>query len=151
MEWKHLHFRKGKGYIILPRTITKKKRRRIFPMLPNLKQWLEPFEGLTGRICERWSTPQTVFQAWDRVAIKRNIKAGGNRFRNSYISYRVAETSDPSKVSVETGNSVAVIMEDYLELTTPEEAARWFKVSPSAQQLKALTTYANKLKQASGV
>ena len=36
MEWKHLHFRKGKGFIILPKTITKKKRRRIFPMLSKL-------------------------------------------------------------------------------------------------------------------
>lgn len=80
-----------------------------------------------------------MFQAWDRVATKRKIKAGENRFRNSYISDRVAETSDPVKVALETGNSAAVIMEDYLELATAEEAARWFKGSPSAQQLKALT------------
>ena len=33
----------------------------------------------------------------------------------------------------------------------PEDAVRWFKVSPSAQPLIALTAYANKLKQASGV
>jgi len=151
MEWKHIQFRRSKGYIILPKEVTKKKRRRILPLHPNLRQWLAPFEGLSGRICHRWSTPQTVFQAWDRVAAKRKIKAGGNRFRNSYISYRVAETADPEKVALETGNSAEVIMEDYLELATPEEAARWFKISPSAQQLKALTAYANKLKQASGV
>ena len=80
--------------------------------LPNLRRWIEPFEGLTGRICEQWSTPQSVFQAWNRFATKRQIKAGANRFRNSYISYRVAQTSDPNKVALETGNSAAVIMED---------------------------------------
>jgi len=148
MEWKHVHFRRDKGYIILPKTVTKKKRRRIMPILPNLRQWLDPFEGMAGRICEDWSTPQSVFHAWERFAIKRGIKAGANRFRNSYISYRVAQTNDPKTVSLETGNSVDVIMEDYLELTTPEDAARWFKTGPGAKRLAALTGYANKLKRA---
>ena len=148
MEWEHIHFRRGKGYIILPRRVTKKRRRRIMPLLPNLRKWIAPFEGLKGRICQRWSTPQSVFQGWDRFAGKRDIKAGANRFRNSYISYRVAQTSDPQKTSLETGNSVKVIMEDYLELTTPEEAARWFKLTPSEKRLEALAKYANKLKRA---
>jgi integrase len=148
MEWKHIFFRKGKGYIILPKAITKKKRRRIMPLLPNLRKWIEPFEGLTGRICEQWSTPQSVFQAWDRFATKRQIKAGANRFRNSFISYRVAQTSEPDKVALETGNSAEVIMEDYLELTTPEDAARWFNTSPSVKRMADLTVYANKLKRA---
>jgi hypothetical protein len=36
-------------------------------------------------------------------------------------------------------------MEDYLELTTPEDAARWFKTRPSAKRIAALTVFANKL------
>lgn len=81
MEWEHVKFKRG--FIILPKSITKKKRRRIIPILPNLAKWLAPFEGLTGRICYRWATPQTVFQAMDRHAARCGIKAGGNRFRNS--------------------------------------------------------------------
>jgi integrase len=148
MEWEHIHFRKGKGYIILPRPVTKKKRRRIMPLLPNLRKWIAPFEGLKGPICSRWSTPQSVFQAWDRFAGKLGIRAGSNRFRNSYISYRVAQTSDPEKTALETGNSAKVIMEDYLELATEEDAARWFKIDPSDKRLKALVAHANKLKHA---
>jgi hypothetical protein len=34
MEWKHIEFRRNKGYIILPKEVTKKKRRRIFPPAP---------------------------------------------------------------------------------------------------------------------
>lgn len=113
------------------------------PILPNLRKWIAPFEGMKGRICQQWSTPQGVFQAWDRFAAKRSINAGANRFRNSYISYRVAQTSDPKKTALETGNSAEVIMEDYLELTTPEDAARWFKITPSANRLEALAKYAN--------
>jgi integrase len=74
MEWENIDFKRG--YIKLPKTITKKKRRRIFPIRPNLRKWIEPFRGLKGRICARWSTPQSVFQAWDRFAKKRKIKAG---------------------------------------------------------------------------
>lgn len=144
MEWEHILFKRG--YIILPKTITKKKRRRIIPILPNLAKWLQPFQGLTGRICFRWSTPQTVFQAMDRHADRCGIKAGGNRFRNSYISYRVAQTNDAGKVALEAGNSAAVIMEDYLELTTPEEAEKWFNVEPTAKQLKQIDAYVAKLR-----
>lgn len=151
MQWEHIQFRKGKGYIILPKTVTKKKRRRILPLLPNLRKWIAPFEGLSGLICARWSTPQTVFQAWDRLATRRKIKAGGNRFRNSYISYRVAKTSDPEKVALETGNSAAVIMEDYLELATSEDATRWFGTSPTPKRIAELTTYANRLKRGMAV
>ena len=146
MEWEHIHFKKGQGYIILPRTVTKTKRRRIIPILPNLKKWLMSFEGMSGLICTNWSTPQAVFQAWERHANRLGIRAGGNRFRNSYISYRVAETSDPAKVALESGNSVKVILEDYLEMATEEDAARWFQCEPNKATLKALTDYATKLK-----
>ena len=148
MEWEHIAFKRG--YIILPKAITKKKRRRIIPILPNLAKWLAPFEGLTGRICYRWATPQTVFQAMDRHAARCGIKAGGNRFRNSYISYRVAQTSDPDKVALEAGNSAAVIAEDYLELTTPEEALKWFSIEPSDQHQKQISAYVANLKRPIG-
>jgi len=136
-----------KGYIILPREITKSKRRRIIPIPPNLRKWLEPFDGLTIRICWRWSTPQSVFQAWDRVAKRRKIKAGANRFRNSFITYRVAQTSDIKKTSLECGNSPADIEENYLELATDEEAEAWFSISPSEARVKELRAHADDLKR----
>ena len=148
MEWEHIKFKRG--FIIMPKSITKKKRRRIIPILPNLAKWLAPFEGLRGRICYRWATPQTVFQAMDRHAARCGIKAGGNRFRNSYISYRVAQTSDPNKVALEAGNSAEVIMEDYLELTTLEEAEKWFNIEPMPKQLKQITAYVAKLARTCG-
>ena len=58
----------------------------------------------------------------------------------------MAELGDAQKVSLETGNSAKVILEDYLELTTPEDAARWFKVGPTAHKLKELKAYALKLR-----
>lgn len=143
MEWSHVSLKKG--YLILPKAITKKKRRRIIRIWPNLHKWLEPFAGLSGRICSDWSTPQAVFQAWDRAATKLGIRAGANRFRNSYISYRVAQTGDVQKVSRETGNSPAMIEEEYLELATEEDANNWFKICPAPNRVAALGAYAAEL------
>jgi len=106
--------------------------------------WLDPFAGLAGKICWQWATPQAMFQAWDRVARKMGIQAGANRFRNSYTSYRVAQTGDTSKVSRETGNSPEVIEEDYLELATEEDAEKWFKIRPSPKRLAELRACAKK-------
>lgn len=145
MLWEHVSFKRN--CIILPKSVTKKKRRRIMPLLPNLRKWIEPFAGLTGRICHHWSTPQSVFQAWDRFAIKRGIKAGANRFRNSYISYRVAQTTNAEKVSLESGNSAKVILEDYFEVATPEDAELWFAVKPTVKKEKDIVAYASKLKK----
>ena len=145
MDWSHVSFKKG--YIILPRAVTKKKRRRIIRIWRNLRMWIEPFDGLSGRICPDWSTPQAVFQAWDRAAKKLGIRAGANRFRNSYISYRVAQTGDVKKVSRETGNSPAMIEEEYLELATEEDAEKWFKICPSAKRIAELRAYATKLRR----
>ena len=82
MTWENVAFKKG--YIILRKKITKKKKRRIIRIWKNLRMWLDPFAGLEGKICWQWSTPQAMFQAWDRVAKKMGIQAGAIRFRNSY-------------------------------------------------------------------
>ncbi len=60
------------------------------------------------------------------------IDVGANKFRNSYISYRVALTHDVAKVALESGNSPRVIQREYLELATEEEGKRWFAVVPKA-------------------
>jgi integrase len=136
MTWENVSFKKG--YIILRKEITKKKKRRIIRIWKNLRMWLDSFAGLAGKICWQWNTPQAMFQAWDRVARKMGIRAGANRFRNSYTSYRVAQIGDTDKVSRETGNSPEVIEEDYLELVTEEDAEKWFKIRPSAKRFAEL-------------
>lgn len=135
------------GHVILPRKITKSKRRRIQRMQANLRKWLTPFDGLKGPICWRWSTPQSIFQAWERSANKLGIKAGANRFRNSFISFRVAQTNDIKLTARESGNSERDIEDNYLELATEEEAEAWFSIEPSAARLKELKALAARLRK----
>ena len=138
-----IHF--DKNCIILPARITKMTQRRTIALKPNLKAWIEPFKGCRGRVCAKWSKPHCVFQSWNRFGITKGIHVGGNKFRNSYISFRVAETKDVPLVSCESGNSPAIIQREYLELAPPEDAAKWFAITPSASKQEELRCYAQKL------
>jgi len=117
--------------IILGKLITKLDQRRLIPLKPNLKSWLLPYRKEEGRICELWTTPNSVAHAWKRHGVSVGVKTGKNKFRNSYISYRVAETKDPKTVAFESGNSPGTIARDYLEITTPQEAEKWFSIFPA--------------------
>lgn len=131
MEWKNVNFKTG--YITLESAITKTASRRQVPLFDNLRAWLLPHQGKSGRICDRWTRPQALYQAWDRLASKQEIHVGANKLRHSYISYRIAETNDVPKVAYESGNSPRVIQTDYLQLVTAEDAKQWFEIMPVAK------------------
>ena len=87
----------------------------------------------TGSI---WQRPQALSQAFERHGTRHSIHVGANKFRNSYISYRVAVTHDVQRVALESGNSPRVIQREYLELATEEDGKRWFAVMPTAKESK---------------
>jgi len=53
-----------------------------------------------------------------------------NALRHSYISYRIAQSSDVCQDALEAGNSPQVIFQHYREVVTPEAAAEWFAIVP---------------------
>lgn len=116
--------------LILSKQVTKTKQRRIVPILPNLKLWLLPYSGSTGRIADRWSSAQTLSKSWTNRARDVKITYKKNAMRNSFISYRVATTKNIAQVALESGNSPAVIQKDYMELVTETDAKRWFAIVP---------------------
>lgn len=131
MDWSAVNFETK--HITLSAEITKTKQRRLIPMSDNLVAWLAPFQGKTGRISARWVTPQTLVQAFDRFGKQHGIHVGANKFRNSYITYRVAVTHDIQRVSLESGNSPQVIQREYLELATESDGKRWFQIMPAVK------------------
>lgn len=132
MDWSAVNFETR--HIILSADVTKTKQRRLIPMSDNLVAWLAPLQGRTGRISARWVTPQTLVQAFDRFGRNHEIHVGANKFRNSYISYRVAVTHDVQRVALESGNSPRVIQREYLELATEADGKRWFGILPPADR-----------------
>jgi hypothetical protein len=61
----------------------------------------------------------------------RGLKWGRNALRASALSYRLAETKDAAATALEMGNSPTVLLRDYRELTTADEAENWFSIDPS--------------------
>ncbi len=67
------------------------------------------------------------------------VKWGSNALRASALSYRLAETKDAAATALEMGNSPAVLLRDYRELTTEAEAKEWFDVDPKTPAGKVLS------------
>jgi len=119
-------FKWEKGYIYLSSEITKTSRTRTVPILPNLAEWLLPWSELTREVCGH-SNPSAL-----KTALARQLGFPWeiNGLRHSFISYRLALIKDIAQVALEAGNSPSVIHKSYLELTTPEEARKWFEIRP---------------------
>jgi len=84
-----------------------------------------------GKVAAKSTPPAGVETAeeegWAAFAWKHNA------LRHSFISYRVAETQDVAKVSLEAGNSPQMIFKHYRELVRPAEAKAWFAIVPKGK------------------
>lgn len=143
IPWEAVKF--DQDCIVIDADISKLGQRRAVPISENLRRWLKPFEGLKGRICSRWSSPNKLAQAWTRVARQANVQAHKNSLRNSYISYRVALPTSCAIVAQECGNSVRMIEQEYKELATPMEGRAWFDISPKQAKRREITEYVKRL------
>jgi hypothetical protein len=54
--------------------------------------------------------------------------------RHSFISYRIADVKSADQVALEAGNSPSIIFKHYRELTTEEQAVKWFGIMPKEGQ-----------------
>ena len=100
--------------------------RRLPPLLPNAKQWLEPFRGLTGPVCpspDRFNQVTAMAKGLDLVW-------SHDVLRDGFISNRAAILQDLVKVAYEAGNSQRVIKESYLKLVSEKDAKEYFAVKP---------------------
>lgn len=60
-----------------------------------------------------------------------------NALRHSFISYRVAQTQDVSRVALEAGNSPGMIFKHYRELVREAEGKKWFGIAPKGKTVKS--------------
>ena len=124
---------------------TKTASRRLAPILPALRAWLEPHKKPHGPVL-RYSLPVCLAEAFKSVAKKVTVRRQEadpeaapfvwkhNALRHSYASYRMAEVQDAAKVSLEMGNSPQKIFNNYRKVVTKSQAAAWFGVMPTAPE-----------------
>ncbi len=124
LQWgKHVQVEKRQ--IVIADDIAKVSGRRIIRMADNLAQWLAPFHGRTGKVF--------TDKADDRshaYAARLGVQWPHNGLRHSFISYAVALNQNIAAVSLEAGNSPAIVKQNYMELVSEAEAKEWFAIMP---------------------
>lgn len=100
-------------------------RRRLIPMQPNVRVWLESYPVPEGKL-----VMFKTFLFVRELAKKLKIEWQHDVMRHSAISYAVASTGNVDLVALWSGNSRDVIYESYLNQVTPAEAAAWASIMP---------------------
>lgn len=138
MDWAEV--RMDDGFIEVKANKAKTASRRLVLIQDNLKRWLKPYRKASGHICDYVNMSNQI----DKLAavVDKKLKEKDpttaftwkrNALRHSYISYRVAETQDVAKVSLEAGNSPQMIFQHYRELVRSEAAKAWFGLMPAGK------------------
>jgi integrase len=133
LDWSEIDL--ARGHIEVKAAKAKSARRRIIPTQPNLTAWLRPYAGLTGRV-----VPAGARRKLDRVREEAGlVRWPQNGLRHSFASYRLAAIHDPPRVSTELGHtSPQMLYSTYRELVLPEEAERYWKISPAVEAGKVV-------------
>ena len=115
-----------RGYIEIKAAKAKTKARRLVPLLPNLRAWLEPMKKDEGAVCH---CPNTATRL-NYIGEKAGFGWRQNALRHSFASYRLSVVQDAAKVALEMGNSPQMLFKHYRELVTPDAATAWFAIMP---------------------
>jgi len=119
--------RETDGHINITDAIAKVNQRTV-PILENLKHRLTAYPQLSKRdkVSKEWGSSNALYHVWKRTTDAAGVPYKRNGFRNSYVSYRLAITTDINQVAYESGNSPDMIRKFYLDLVTPDQARAWF-------------------------
>lgn len=135
LDWREVKL--NRGLIEVTAGKAKTKSRRLVPICKSGRQWLAPYVQTEGPVCPVRGENrlyEAIISATNQQRRERQIKDRfqwkRNALRHSFCSYRLAETQNMNQVSLEAGNSPAMIDRHYRELVDPEEAAQWFNVRP---------------------
>jgi len=127
LEWSEV--RLDRQFIEVKSKKAKSAKRRIVPMQPNLLAWLRPYSSKHGKV-----VPKAARGKVERVRTEAGlIKWPKNGLRHSFASYRLAAIHDAPRVASELGHtSPQMLYSTYRELVLPEEAERYWKITPVA-------------------
>lgn len=114
--------------------------RRVMPITDNLAAWLEPLER-KGLVIP---SVKSHHRAVSALAASLKIEWPRNVLRHSFISYRIAKVKSADQVALEAGNSPSIIFKNYRELTTEDQADKWFGILPKEGQLETLAAVRGK-------
>lgn len=120
----------GPKYITVEAAKAKTRRRRLVPIHPTLRAWLDLGGELPGQTCEQalWELTRRIGVPWPR-----------NCARHSFVSYHLAAHGSAAQTALIAGHSEAMLFAHYRELVTPEAAAEFWALTPDLVRVAAST------------
>jgi integrase len=133
LEWHDVHFESGR--IEVPALKAKTASRRLIQMQPNLAAWLERYNWRVGRVC-----PPNLRKLLEEDRRKTGLKKWpSNALRHSFASYHLAAFDNAAKLALELGHmSEELIFRHYRELVRPEQATKYWAISPAGPETNVL-------------
>lgn len=142
LEWEDIWF--DQDVIEVGKDKAKTATRRLPPILPALKAWLQPLAKKSGPVLEGvrddFHFTRLFKKATDKLVDAKGeplLKLVHNGLRHSFCSYRLAVTKSAAQVSLEAGNSPKMLFENYRELVTEKAAEHYFGILPQKKRPKA--------------
>lgn len=135
LEWKRVDFERG--FIEVTAQSAKVRSRRLVPLLPALRAWLEPYRGCEGPVVRTRGLLPGLCDYGARLGLPWRF----NALRHSYASYRLASLRNAPRVSLEMGNSPERLFTHYRQLVLTSEARLWFALRPDPDNPPNLEPY----------
>ena len=132
LDWREV--RLSERLVVVEANKAKTAARRIVPICDSLAAWLAPHAKSFGAINPSQEDAAAVGdllgKRFQTTAARAKVPWKRNGLRHSFISYRVATLKDVPAVALESGNSPAMIFQNYRALATEAEGKAWFEVFP---------------------
>jgi len=129
LDWAEIKM--DQGHIEVTTDKAKTASRRLVPILPSIKLWLNQVKKKSGRVSPDFQHLNNLTRKNAQICIKAGVKPQRNGFRHSFASYRMATEESADKVALEMGNSPKKLFSNYRELVTKTQANDWFNVTPA--------------------
>jgi integrase len=130
LRWSDVLWTENGSFIRIGAETAKTSRRRLAPVPDGLAGYLRAVSRNEGFVYSPGKGSVDALQK-ATVGFRRSLIGvgwGRNALRASALSYRLALTKDAAATAFEMGNSPAILMRDYRELTTASVAENWFNV-----------------------
>jgi integrase len=128
LKWEDIRF--SVNTIFMSAHITKTASKRSIEIADNLKEWILPLAQKQGNVVtDAWRLRILIGEACEKAGVPWKH----NGLRHSFGTYRLAQTQDVGKASLEMGNSPSVLFKHYRQLVTADQAATYWSVRPESQ------------------
>jgi integrase len=138
LDWSEVKL--DRGHIEIKASKAKTASRRLIPIVPALKAWLETHKKTAGQIIpcrDEFHLGRKLKAAIDRMVDAKGkplVQTVPNGFRHSFCTYRLAVVKSAAQVALEAGNSPKMLFEHYRELATEEDGNAWFGIMPLGEK-----------------